>query len=54
MIPAKGLAGYMTTKSGRDVAFEHYEKNIRVWDFDEPAEVNTDVGSVPGAFFKAM
>ncbi len=44
----------MTTTSGRDVAFDLYEKNIRVPDFDEPAKVNTGVGSVPGAIFKAM
>jgi D-alanyl-D-alanine carboxypeptidase/D-alanyl-D-alanine-endopeptidase (penicillin-binding protein 4) len=54
MLLAKGLAGYMTTKSGRDVAFALYANNIRISDFDELAEVNTDMGSVSGAFFEAL
>jgi D-alanyl-D-alanine carboxypeptidase (penicillin-binding protein 4) len=54
IIPGKGLAGYMTTKSGRNVAFALYANNIRISDFDELAEVNTDMGSVPGAFFEVL
>jgi D-alanyl-D-alanine carboxypeptidase/D-alanyl-D-alanine-endopeptidase (penicillin-binding protein 4) len=54
MLLAKGLAGYMTTKSGRDVAFALYANNIRISDFDELAEVNTDMASIPGAFFEAL
>jgi hypothetical protein len=54
MILAKGLAGYMTTKSGRKVAFALYANDIRISDFGELAELNTDMASIPGAFFEEL
>ena len=54
MLVAKGLAGYMTTKSGRDVMFVLYANSVRVSSFDDLNAINTDMGSFAGVLFEAF
>ena len=54
MLLAKGLAGYMTTRSGRDVAFVIYANNIRISSMDDLAAINTDMGSFAGSLYEAF
>lgn len=53
MLLAKGLAGYMKTRSGRDVAFVIYANNVRISSMEDLAAVNTDMGSFAGALYEA-
>jgi len=53
MLTAKGLGGYMTTKSGRDVAFALYANNVRISTIEDLITVSTDLSSVASAFQQA-
>ncbi|PKL57715.1 MAG: D-alanyl-D-alanine carboxypeptidase/D-alanyl-D-alanine-endopeptidase, partial [Methanomicrobiales archaeon HGW-Methanomicrobiales-5] len=54
MLVAKGLAGYMTTKGGRDVMFVLYANNVRISSLDDLNAINTDMGSFAGALYEAF
>ncbi|MCK4269970.1 MAG: D-alanyl-D-alanine carboxypeptidase, partial [Methanogenium sp.] len=52
-LTAKGLAGYMTTQSGREVAFAIYLNNVRVTTIEDIFVINSDMGDLAGVFWEA-
>ncbi len=52
-LTAKGLAGYMTTQSGHEVAFAIYLNNVRVTSIEDIMAINSDMGDLAGVFWEA-
>ncbi len=51
-LTAKGLTGYMTTQSGREVAFAIYLNNVRVTTIEDVLMINSDMGDLAGVFWE--
>jgi D-alanyl-D-alanine carboxypeptidase len=52
VLPAKGLAGYVDTKSGKRLVFAVYANNMPVSDLNDVNDVGSDLGSIAGLIYK--
>lgn len=53
LLASKALAGYMTTSSGRRLAFAIYVNNVGIEDVDGALQVGNDLGRICEAIYKA-
>jgi len=51
-LPAKALAGYVDTKSGKHLVFAVYANNVAASDLDQMMSVGEDLGSIAGLIYE--